>query len=251
VSGAYIGVTGFMTRADVDSVRASLPDDCNRLLMVGVLVSSKTLAGNGNRYQHRYPKVGTIASLFPNDRRCLNLIHYATDKPENLASDLDRLTAFGGENLDGFQLNIAWPNLHVIAEHRRRCPSHRIVIQLGQRVLADLDERTPGAVRTCMQVAHAYGVTDVLVDASGGAGRAIDLLAAHEHLDRVRGCGPGIGIAGGLSAETIDSIAPIAADVPNLSIDAEGRLRDADDHLDVAAAIAYVTRASSLLRGVL
>ncbi|MBI2450547.1 MAG: hypothetical protein HYV47_03355 [Candidatus Nealsonbacteria bacterium] len=104
----YVGITGFMRRQEVSAVleQANLRV---RMLMVGVLVSSKTLSGRQNKWPNRYPKIKEMADIFPEDPNALNLIHYNTDEPETLANQLLELTDRGGHNLRGFQLNIAWP----------------------------------------------------------------------------------------------------------------------------------------------
>ena len=57
----------------------------------------------------------------------------------------------------------------------------------------------------------------------------------------------GIGIAGGLSADTLPHIAGLLQEIPDLSIDAEGQLRDENDHLDVNKAVRYVLAASRMV----
>jgi len=47
----------------------------------------------------------------------------------------------------------------------------------------------------------------------------------------------GIGVAGGLDAENVRELAPLLRDWPDLSLDAEGRLREADDTLGAKARI--------------
>ena len=52
--------------------------------------------------------------------------------------------------------------------------------------------------------------------------------------------GVGLGVAGGLCAERLYLLDGLLDEFPNLSIDAEGRLRDANDQLDLSAAKDYV-----------
>ena len=55
----------------------------------------------------------------------------------------------------------------------------------------------------------------------------------------------GHGIAGGFSAETLPNLITdkILLEFPSTSIDAEGKLRDVNDDLDIEKAKAYVAKA--------
>jgi hypothetical protein len=89
--------------------------------------------------------------------------------------------------------------------------------------------RNPGDVDAAAALAafvHTRGATDVLLDASGGRGQAIDVAAAEVAVQQIRDACPGlgIGIAGGLCAEMVPQVAHLLAD--GVSVDAEGALRD-------------------------
>src|SRR3972149_5500104 len=108
--GAYIGVTGFTQKRDAECVLEmydSLEHEPLRKLMIGVLASKKTLNGLPGKYPKRYPATKDIAAIFPDHPYAVNLIHFATDTPESLRDDLTQLTALGGPNFHGFQLNMA------------------------------------------------------------------------------------------------------------------------------------------------
>lgn len=126
----YIGITGFMSRDEVEEVLTVFPENSTRKLMVGVLASEKTLHGPTNKWPNRYP-----------DRS------FDTDKTREYL-----------------------------------------------RALEDMD---------------------------------LDI---------------GLGVAGGLSAETLHLVEPLIEEFPDLSIDAEGRLRDESDKLDLTAAKRYAVK---------
>lgn len=84
IGGPYIGVTGFMTRVEVRAVLETVPAGSKYRLMVGVLMSSKTLRGEQNKWPGRYPKRETVPKIFVDDPRTFNLVHYATDNPDAL-----------------------------------------------------------------------------------------------------------------------------------------------------------------------
>lgn len=242
----YIGVTGFMKKLEVVAALETLdglPYTSNRKLMVGVLVSSKTLAGRPNKWPNRYPAISDIAKLFPPDRRTVNLIHYATDDRHTLADQLKELISLGGKYLDGFQLNVCWPEPSTIA----LLPSTmRIVLQLGGGALKEADD-DPTTVAKRLD-AYQGVITDVLVDASGGRGIPIDVKIAEAYIRTIGNRHPhiGIGVAGGLSSKTCGQLQRLANTFYAISLDAEGRLRTEEDHLNVEEMKDYISIADSL-----
>ena len=90
----------------------------------------------------------------------------------------------------------------------------------------------------------------MLVDASEGLGLPLDAARSAEYLDAIADAAPDLGlvVAGGLHAGNIEELlTPLLPRWSRVSIDAEGRLRDADDVLDVGAAVAYLGRGFRLL----
>ena len=93
-------------------------------------------------------------------------------------------------------------------------------------------------------------VTDVLVDASEGMGVPLDAQRTIRYLAAIAEKAPSLGlvVAGGLCADNLNALlSPLLPQWARVSIDAEGRLRDSDDRLDITAATAYLTTALKLL----
>ena len=70
------------------------------------------------------------------------------------------------------------------------------------------------------------------------------------YLDAIAWAAPELGlvVAGGLCADNAQQLlGPLVPHWTHVSIDAEGRLRDGDDRLDVPAATAYLDAALELL----
>jgi hypothetical protein len=222
----YIGVTGFTSGEQVDQALICVPLS-GRRLMVGVLASSKTLAGMPNRWPQRYPPVREISSIFRSDPRCLNLVHYSTDHPKQFPEELCRIERLVGPRLHGFQLNIRWPDPELVEDYRRvslltRRP--KIVLQIGPAALREVG---PAQLRRRVQ---EYGtlIDDVLIDPSGGLGKPLKPGEVQSYLAALEGLRPGIGVAGGLSAKRLGLLDPLRQfpGFSRLSIDAEGGLRD-------------------------
>lgn len=242
---SYVGVSGFMSSAEVCAALEVFPA-CGRQLMVGVLASSKTLCGLPNKYPRRYPLAADIAGIFVDDARALNLVHVATDGDKSTVDgklipieiDLWRGFLAGGPLCHGVQLNGATQRLRPEALHafKAMCPTAKhIVLQVGPRWL---DARSAADSFMKSLARYAGTATDILLDVSGGNGRLINPETARELVvdarrslahwgiaaDRM-----GIGIAGGLCAETLPGIRGLLEEQGPLSIDMEGRIRDDAD----------------------
>lgn len=245
--GPYIGVTGFMSCTEVNEAIAMIPQRSTRRLMVGVLMSSTTIAGKQNKWSGRYPKKEMIADIFIDDPRALNLIHYSTHHPETLFAQLVEATELSGPYLDGFQLNIAWPSISQLKDYQESYPEKFILLQVGDKAMAQMEsmERFAEFVGRYIPAIDA-----ILIDPSGGKGELFDVVKGAEYLRAVRSYSTlGLGIAGGLGPETLYLLNSFAREFPDLSIDAEGRLRTPfpEDALCLEAMRNYLERAFSIL----
>ncbi len=243
----YIGITGFMDQSEVRKVLAALPDATTHRLMVGVLMSSVTLLGGRSDQPNRYPAAAAVGNIFARHPRALNLLHYHTvSTGAALASEMRDARRFAGAACDGFQLNVKWPAPAALRSYRDESSSRDvIVLQCGPAALAE----APQAAQLAGRVAEYSGLIDyVLVDGSAGRGEPLSIGFAQEAFAELRKAVPemGIGVAGGLTAASVERLAALIGADPDFSIDAEGRLRNADDHLDVEAAIQYLTAAAAL-----
>lgn len=262
---SYIGITGFAhTRelwGELHQHRIQQAASANRLLMVGVLASLETLTNRPHRRAHRYPHLSLIGKLFTTDDGVLNIIHYHTSEPESLAGQLTVLMRWAGEQCHGVQLNVAWPDPQELAKFRRRHPSVRLVLQCGAKALRQVTLINDFTHRLRDYTMDNL-IDDLLIDPSGGQGKPFDLMLEQhqlrilrdagfldQRLDQGRAIGHplGIGVAGGLGASNLDSLAELLREFPQLSIDAEARLRDGHDELAVHEATTYVVQAAQLL----
>jgi len=212
-----------------------------------LVASSKTLAGEKNSFPVRFPKVEEIPNIFTANEKALNMIHYATKQPENFSEQLVRLVEIAGENLDGFQLNMRWPDPRQIEAFRRRFDAMRIVLQVGAGALTDVERDPVRLVEKLLEYRDL--VEQILLDPSGGKGIALDVKEMHDYLHALQYSSliQNIVIAGGLGPDSLLSIQPLVAEFADLSIDAEGKLRDAEDHFLVEAAKEYVRAAFKLM----
>lgn len=240
-TGPYIGVTGFMSRSEVDQALGSFPEEAQHRLMVGVLMSSKTLAGKTNKWPNRYPKREAIADIFTDDPRALNLIHYNTDNPNNLFEEVQQIVEFVGPRCDGFQFNLTWPSPAEIEKIRMTFPEKYLLLQIGS---AAMDEAEDSTGLFCEYLDwYVPHIDAILIDPSGGIGKPFD---AEKCLKYLKAIPPEwnleLGIAGGLSDKTAHLLDPIPGHFPKINIDAEGRLRtpQPEDALDMEAVDGYI-----------
>ena len=249
----YIGITGFCSRSEVETVLAAVPAELNRLLMCGVLLSNALLSGEPGDAPNRCPAPDAIAGIFSDDPCCLNLVHYRPPPGANLADALARATAMGGPHCHGVQINATrgapWPDPDALAAYRERCHPSRIVFQAGREAMESANHDPDELARRC--AAYSGLVTDVLVDASEGLGLPLDAARSIAYLEAIRAAAPELGlvVAGGLHAGNIaELLSPLLPHWSAVSIDAEGRLRDEDDRLDLGMARAYRVAAARMLR---
>ena len=248
----YVGITGFTTPEEVGAVIQSLSSSPERFLMCGVLLSNALLNGATSDAPGRCPLPGSIAGIFSSDPRCLNLVHYRPRAEADLAETLARAMAVGGVNCHGVQINAIrgapWPDPLVLQEFRDRCHPRRIVLQIGREAMKSAESRPDEIARRC--ASYEGIVTDVLVDASEGMGVPLDAQRTIRYLAAIAEAVPGMGlvVAGGLCADNLDALlSPLLLHWAGVSIDAEGRLRDSDDKLDVSVAGGYLREGVKLL----
>jgi hypothetical protein len=255
----YIGVTGFMKQEEVKHALDTFsfgkfgPDTGQRTLMVGVLTSAKTLAGESNKYPNRYPRVEAIPDIFVRHPLAFNCIHHHTDNHDALEEQLERLVTIAGPNLDGFQLNVTWPDVQMLRKFRAR-HGLKLILQVSAKAMAgaiapDHDLPTYFKAKKINKVVRQYEdcASYVLLDPSGGKGEPFNVELAVEFLNCMKTSNIMVGEAGGLSASTLGALKPSLQVYPNLSWDAEGRLRDKDDNLDLHAVCHYILESVNLL----
>lgn len=237
--GPYIGVTGFMTRAEVVHALEVVPEGSTRRMMIGLLMGEKTLGGETNKHPGRYPKRENAGDIFIDDPRALNLVHFNTENPENLVEQLVEVIKYVGPHLDGFQLNIAWPPISEVQKFAKLYPDLFLVLQIGSRAMnafENMPEHVAGFARGYLPAIDA-----ILIDSSGGRGEVFNPATTLEYF-RVFQEEPAIavGVGGGLSIETAYRLDSVISEFPDLNTDAEGRLRlPPDDRLSVHTARAY------------
>lgn len=224
----YTGITGFTTSGEVSVAFRLLPPG-RRRLMVGVLVTDRTLEGLPEEIcPRRLPPVADLPILFSADPRAFNAVHFHTRTPERLAEQAEQVIAAAGPRLHALQINLDQVPPECLRAIRAAHPGLALILPLRET--------------THFAQVYAELADVVLFDWSAGRGLLFDLAEARAALEEIEARMPGVAlaVAGGVGPDTIDRVRPLLERFPDLSVDAESRLRDAEDRLDLAKVGEYL-----------
>lgn len=233
----YIGVSGLTAPEQAREMLALLiAHGCDRLLMIGVLASRRSCLGLDQEPATRHPAPESFPRIFQDHPLAFNVIHYHTDRLEDLGAQLSAVASFGGSYLDGFQLNVSWPPPSELAAFRAERPKMRLILQIGA---PELREHTPRELASRLRKYEGLA-DDVLLDASRGTGQPLDARKVRPYLEALAESGFCLGVAGGLGPDSLHLAEPLLQDFPRLSLDAESRLRDGRDQFDPIRGAEYI-----------
>jgi hypothetical protein len=254
---SYIGITDIESKeqaSDVIRVFGSLLSSYtsinDRKLMIGVMMSLETLTGRKSKWSSIWPSKEKIADIFIDHELAFNTLHYADYDNESKVSDLLEAVNACGENLHAIQLDMIWPRTEIVQQLKKARPELSIVLQVGGNAI-EIEGDNPESI---IQRLESYdGVLDyVLLDKSMGKGKSMDSIALlpfvraiSEYLPRI-----GVAVAGGLGPRTMHFAEPIIKEFPNVSIDAQGRLRprgDAMDPISLPMVYGYLRKSCEML----
>ena len=249
----YIGMTDvpdadWLTRMLNRYVDADGPR-CGRWLHAGVMMSYKSMNGLPTRWSAAWPKNEEVAGIFVPSHWILNTLHYADYDGVDVLASLERAAGYGGRWLGAIQLDMIWPDPAAIRAFAERRPKLRLILQVGAKALSQADEDADALIERLK--AYDGALSDVLLDMSGGKGVAMNPARLEPYIYELRARIPGLGItlAGGLGPDTLPLVEPLVRKFPDLSIDAQGKLRpsgDALDPIDFDRAESYLRKAVAM-----
>ncbi len=249
----YIGITDFMTGAEARIMLRSFGEYRSgkgpRKLMVGVMMSYKTLNNLPTQWTTAFPNKADIASIFIDHPLAFNTLHYADYEARTMEEDIGQMmmNCMKG-HLHAVQLDMPWPHWRLL-ETIKRLSDWRVntVLQIGKNAL---DQCNNGPQEVCFEI-ERYGrlVDYVLLDKSMGQGRGMDATGLLPFVRAITETFPtiGIAVAGGLGPTSLHLMEPIVQEFPWISIDAQGKLRpsgSALDPIDWSMAQVYLQKAS-------
>ena len=251
MSKPYIGITDFATYSETvaaqeDFKRCGGPAS-GHLLHVGVMMSRKTLNNIPSKWSKIFPKNRDIANIFTKDENTLNVLHYADYDGVDVAKNLAKATELGYSEMDALQLDMIWPDPAVIKNYRSDYPDKKIILQVNSKSLGIVDYNPD----TLLERLNLYGksVDYVLLDMSMGRGIGLNTDQLLPYLKKIDHPDRHLAVAGGLCADTLHLIEPLVEQFPDLSIDAQSKLRpsgSAMDRIDWGMARNYLESAVKL-----
>lgn len=219
-------------------------------IMVGTMMSLKTMTGQPSKWSAAWAKNEDVAQIFIDHPSVFNTLHYADYDCNTSTSHLIEAAEWGGPNLHALQLDMVWPPDVIIKGLKRRFPHLKIILQVNANAMA-LMQDSPVQVAQQLQ---KYGkcVDYALLDKSHGRGVGMDAKVLLEFARVICEQLPDmrLAVAGGLGPKTMNLAEPIVKEFPNVSIDAQGKLRpsgNALDPIDWMMADEYLERAVRLM----
>lgn len=264
----FVGITGFTKLDQVHEmndivIRKTREMKNPPVLMVGIMMSFKTLWNIPSNWDSVFPPKSDIENIFPSlNTGTLNTIHYVDFDPDapvrigeqDLAKSLLHIMDFAGPSLRAIQLDMTWPNPNDVKEAvdeiaRQKYPV-QVILQIGPRAFQAVNYDPKQLAR---RLSHYESIGGILLDESLGEGKILDPGRFAPYIERIAKDLPAlhIAVAGGLSASTVSILRPLLEKHPSLSIDACSRLcRDRDQRNPIIWEFArhYVEDSLNLMR---
>jgi hypothetical protein len=233
----FISITDFMTREQVYQMLAIAKKHNGknkplRKLGVGVMMSYKTLHEIPSKWTGVFPRNYQVSGIFVRDDLCFNVLHYADYQEQDFAKSLDIARSWAGYFLDAIQLDMIWPNPGVLAEFRDKNPKVQLILQIGANAFEAIENDPLELIKRLKTYGQALDY--VLLDKSMGQGKLLNANGLMPYLEILSIERPDLGliVAGGLGPETLHLAHPIIEKFPNISLDAQARLRPSQSALD-------------------
>ena len=252
----YIGITDFTDESQVRAMLTVLKRVTGKHLIrklgVGVMMSRKTLNDLPSRFSDIFPAKEKIADIFVNDPLAYNVLHYADYEGIDVLKNLTEAAKWGGPNLQAIQLDMIWPDCMSIWKFKWQHPQIDLILQINPSAMEQV-----GYKPLCLADSLALyneELPAVLLDMSMGQGKPMSWLDLLPHLAYLNQRNPGLGlaVAGGLGPDSLDLVKPLVdCFVPNISIDAQGKLRPSGSYLepiDWQMAERYLVRAMEIFQ---
>lgn len=257
----YIGITDFMNLTEVRRMlkvfRANLATGSKRKLHIGVMMSYKTLQNLPTKWSVAFPSKETIRDIFhpinrDGDKYTYNCLHYADYDHLTQFRDLALALEWAGPFVEAVQLDMPWPDPVMIdtAIHTSR-KNPEVILQVGQRSIDEAGNNPDEIVNRLKDYKNI--IHRVLLDKSMGRGLGMDADGLLPYARVIKNAFPQLGlvVAGGLGPTSMNLVEPLLEEFPDISIDAQGKLRpsgSALEPIDWDMAEQYLVEALKILK---
>ncbi len=253
----YIGITDFTSFEQVarmlEVFRRHKSLGSKRVLHVGVMMSFKTLNDIETKWSTVFPPKETIADIFrQDDDDVYYCLHYADYNNRIKITDLARGLEYAGPFVHAVQLDMTWPDPGVVTSSVSTLRKDiEVILQVGKK---SFDECGGDPAKVVQRLEDYNGIIHrVLLDKSVGRGIGMDASALIPFARAIKDRFPDLGLvaAGGLGPDSVGLVEPLVKVFPDISIDAQGKLRpsgSAFDPIDWDMASVYLVKALEILK---
>ncbi|HZS42785.1 MAG TPA: hypothetical protein VFA52_01060 [Candidatus Paceibacterota bacterium] len=244
----YVGITGFVSLEQVKTLSAVWksvrPKESTRKLHVGVMTSYKHHHHIPHAYEKAFPLENRIAEIFDcaETYNCLHYVDYV-GRPK-LWETLTEIISLGGIGLHAIQLDMTWPDPTEIAKGVQASRKKvEVILQIGLKAFEAVYSDPLRLVRKLEEYEDI--VQRVSLDQSMGKGRPLAPKELSRFIRAIKIAFPkmAITVAGGLGPKTVHLLGSLVKESPDLSWDAEGKLRTSGsnrDPMEVPRAVEYL-----------
>ncbi len=242
----YVGIKGVTSHTEVESILSSAPD-MRHAVMVGILMNEDILAGKPVQHPKRYPDISRLNEIFIGHPRALNLVCYQTKAPDSLYDQLCEIRERTGSRLHGFQLDLPEPPILVMDRIRQDWPQAKFSLRINREMFRRSGHRPDVLACTVKEISDLIDYAFVDFTNGDGVPCSPDLLRSLLGALRSAKVPLHLGIGGGLGVYTLSPLKSILRESPDLCLDADFRLRDEQDRLDIQASGEFLNKAARLL----
>jgi hypothetical protein len=231
---SYICIAGITRPEHWRQIVAHIPENPNQIVIIEPLVCHESLLGKASEYPKRFVSLPELRTLLRRHPNVLNLVRYTTSERLSLTSQLSRIVELCGPGIDGFQLELAWPDIEQLRQFLAAYPK-KLVLKIGQEAYQDVSRSKKRLSSRLMQ--YRGLVQDIQLNLTEGNNDVFDPDQMLDLLKTLHVLPFGIGISGHLSS-SVDSpgLKMILKSYPGVNISALRDFRsDEDDFLPEVA----------------
>jgi hypothetical protein len=252
----YIGIYDFRSRGQTLETASFFQELClfnrleNRKLMVGVMMSFKTLNDWPTKWAEVWPKKEAVKNIFIDHPLVFNTLRYQDYGTNiNLWYMIEAASTYGGEYLHAVQFDMIWPSPVLVARFHKRLPKIEVVLEVNSEALDRVMNQPDQLVNKLRTYRNSLNCVLLNKNQKGLGMNAETLLpfvrAISEHLPNL-----GLAVEGGLGLNTLHLVEPLVKEFPNISFNAKEKIRpsgNAMDPVDQDMAYDYLDKSVQML----